>query len=114
MEGHVFVNPVDPNGSYMVMLCFKNGSLNRERVREAIGSGSWDEFNKLLASTEPGNGGSIGLYVAESEITPPLPRGDYRFNGSQEAVESFDAATEARALVEGMDLSMRPNPNPKL
>lgn len=29
LEGHVFTNPVDIKG-YMVMLCYKNGSLTRE------------------------------------------------------------------------------------
>ncbi|KAF8679139.1 hypothetical protein HU200_045905 [Digitaria exilis] len=29
LEGHVFPNPVEPGG-YMVMLCYKNGSLTRE------------------------------------------------------------------------------------
>lgn len=29
MEGHIFPNPVDTE-SYMVMLCYKNGSLARE------------------------------------------------------------------------------------
>jgi len=29
LEGHVFPNPVDTSG-YMVMLCYKNGSLTRE------------------------------------------------------------------------------------
>lgn len=29
LEGHVFPNPVDTKG-YMVMLCYKNGSLTRE------------------------------------------------------------------------------------
>lgn len=29
LEGHVFPNPVDTEG-YMVMLCYKNGSLARE------------------------------------------------------------------------------------
>lgn len=29
LEGHVFPNPVDTTG-YMVMLCYKNGSLTRE------------------------------------------------------------------------------------
>ena len=82
------------------MLCFKNGSLNRERVRESIGCDTWDAFNALLASTEPGNAGSVGLYVAEPEITPPLPRGDYRFDAQGSPVASFEAATEARALVE--------------
>jgi hypothetical protein len=29
LEGHVFPSPVDAEG-YMVMLCYKNGSLTRE------------------------------------------------------------------------------------
>ncbi|TKW23784.1 hypothetical protein SEVIR_3G009800v4 [Setaria viridis] len=31
LEGHVFPNPVEPDG-YMVMLCYKNGSLTREGI----------------------------------------------------------------------------------
>jgi len=107
-EGHVFVNCVDPRESYMVMLCFKNGSLNRERVRDAFTPAKdWDEFNALLSQTPPGNSGNIGIYVAESEITPNLPKGDFRFNQNGETVGSFEPAVEARALVEGMALSMR-------
>lgn len=33
LEGHVFPNPVDTEG-YMVMLCYKNGSLTREGMHE--------------------------------------------------------------------------------
>lgn len=106
-EGHVFVNPVDPNNSFMVMLCYKNGSLNRERIRTAVGSESWEDFNTLLEKSPPGNEGRLGIYVAEAEITPPLPRGDFRFDSGLGAVDSFPAEVEARALVEGSALSMR-------
>lgn len=33
LEGHVFRNPVDP-ASCMAMICFKNGALARQRVRD--------------------------------------------------------------------------------
>ena len=79
--GHVFVNPVDEN-AYMAMLwyfaliigiwnnyyiflepvcSYKNGSFAREKVRESCASGQWEEFDRLLDSTQPGNDGNIGM-----------------------------------------------------
>ncbi|KAK6160557.1 hypothetical protein DH2020_003938 [Rehmannia glutinosa] len=92
LEGHVFPNPVDTEG-YMVMLCYKNGSLTRE-------------------------GGKLGFYYKDHEIIPPLPVGYHRyllenFNGDtldgvkECEVAEFDAPSEVRALVEGQFLSMR-------
>jgi len=106
-EGHIFVNPVDPE-AYMAMLCIKNGSLTREYVRDMAASGSWDEFNRKLESTPPGNNGNIGFYIREPEITPPiLKTGIYRFDGAGRSVEAFDPAAETRAVVEGQFLAMR-------
>ncbi|CAI0464202.1 unnamed protein product [Linum tenue] len=92
LEGHVFPNPVDTKG-YMVMLCYKNGSLTRE-------------------------GGKLGFYYKDHEILPPLPIGFHRyilqnFNGaslegvSEQEVKEFDPPSEVRAIVEGQFLSMR-------
>jgi xylulokinase len=117
LEGHVFPNPVDP-GSYMAMLCYKNGSLTREDIRNQFAERSWDIFNALLDATPPLNDGKMGFYYKESEILPPLPVGYHRyvlgrddgnvFNhvGAQK-VPRFDNAAEARAIVEGQFLSMR-------
>ena len=58
-EGHVFVNPVDTS-AYMALLCFKNGSLTREAVRDEHCSKSWDEFVKMMAGEPVGNNGYIG------------------------------------------------------
>ncbi|KAM7279821.1 hypothetical protein ACFE04_006955 [Oxalis oulophora] len=110
LEGHVFPNPVDVEG-YMVMLCYKNGSLTRE-VK------SWDVFNKFLEQTPPLNGGKMGFYYKEHEILPPLPVGFHRyilegFTGDsleglkENEVPEFDPASEVRALIEGQFLSMR-------
>ena len=107
VEGHIFVNPVDP-ASYMAMLCYKNGSLTRERVRDTVAGGSWDTFNALLAAGKPGNDGAIGFYVDAPEITPSIPRsGTRRFGKDGARVPSFAPATEARAVLEGQFLSMR-------
>lgn len=117
LEGHVFPNPVDTKG-YMVMLCYKNGSLTREDVRDRCAEKSWEVFNKLLQQAPPLNGGKIGFYYKEHEILPPLPVGFHRYvienfkgetsNGvAERTVEEFDPPSEVRALVEGQLLSMR-------
>lgn len=106
-EGHIFVNPVDPSG-YMALVCYKNGALTRELVRDQAAGGSWDGFGKALASTAPGNGGCIGFYVRVPEITPPtLKTGILRFDGRGRQAKSFDSAVDCRAVVEGQFLSMR-------
>nr|CAB3458756.1 unnamed protein product [Digitaria exilis] len=92
LEGHVFPNPVEPGG-YMVMLCYKNGSLTRE-------------------------GGKLGFYYKDHEILPPLPVGFHRYiveslseassdNLIEHEVEEFDPPSEVRAIIEGQILSMR-------
>ncbi|KAL7116845.1 hypothetical protein ACP275_03G031700 [Erythranthe tilingii] len=117
LEGHVFPNPVDIKG-YMVMLCYKNGSLTREDIRNKCADKSWDVFNSFLQQTQPLNGGKLGFYYKDHEITPPLPVGYHRYvlenfnentlDGVKEReVTEFDAASEVRALVEGQFLSMR-------
>ena len=60
-----------PTGAFMGLTVFKNGSLARERVRDAFGM-SWAEFSRALASTPAGNGGRIFLPWYEPEITPPV------------------------------------------
>jgi xylulokinase len=106
-EGHIFANPVDP-ASYMAMLCYKNGSLTREEVRDRCTEGSWEDFNALLGINPAGNNGQIGFYFKEPEITPPmLKAGNHRFDEQGNPVDSFDPASEVRAIVEGQFLSMR-------
>ena len=106
-EGHIFVNPVDPK-AYMAMVCYKNGSLTREHIRNLAAGKSWDKFNAYLAGSSAGNDGNIGFYVKEPEITPPiLKTGIARFDAKNRKVKRFPAATEVRAVVEGQFLSMR-------
>ncbi|KAK9930048.1 hypothetical protein M0R45_027107 [Rubus argutus] len=119
LEGHVFPNPVDTK-SYMVMLCYKNGSLTREDIRNRYADGCWDRFNQYLPLAKPLNGGKMGFYYKEHEILPPLPvyacswfhryildnfTGDtLEVVSVREVEEDFDPA---RAVVEGQFMSMR-------
>lgn len=108
LEGHTFMNPVDPN-SHMTMLCYKNGSLARENVRENVtNGGDWNAFDALVATTKPGNNGNIGFFIDQPEIIPDIPdSGIRRFDENGNAVDSFEPAVEARAVIEGQMLSMR-------
>lgn len=92
--GHVFPHTLDALRVRMLMLCFKNGSLARERVRDqalataaaasAMATGaatstsasadlpraSWAQFNSALESTPPGNDGHMFFAFCENEIVP--------------------------------------------
>ena len=99
-EGHVFGSPT---GGYMTLICFKNGSLAREKIRERYGVKDWAAFGKLLAQTKPGNGGGILLPWFEAEIVPRVNRpGVHHFD-----LDEKDAAANARAIFEAQMMSMR-------
>jgi xylulokinase len=96
--GHVFGSPT---GEFMGLTCFKNGSLARERVRDAYGL-TWQRFSEALAATPPGNGGRLMLPWFEPEITPTvLDPGVRRHN-----LPADDAAANVRAVVEAQAMAM--------
>ncbi|XP_053321981.1 xylulose kinase [Spea bombifrons] len=105
LEGHIFCNPVQAQ-DYMALLCYKNGSLMREKIRDCCPSGSWEEFSKVLQSTSPGNNGNIGFYFDVMEITPHAI-GIHRFNANKQKVSEFPMDVEVRALVEGQFMAKR-------
>lgn len=104
VNGHVLRNPVDEN-QYMGLICFKNGSKTRERLRDVCASGSWDEFSRLLDLVPRGNFGNIGFYFDLREIHP-LCIGDFRYNKLDQRVESFTNEMEVRACLEGQFLRL--------
>ncbi|KAK0419367.1 hypothetical protein QR680_014106 [Steinernema hermaphroditum] len=103
LEGHIFADPVNPDG-FMGMLCFKNGSLVRDRVR---GRRSWEEVSELLKETTPGNDGKIGFYFDRDEILPSCSVGVFRFDSNGTPLETFDKRTEMRAILEHQCLAKR-------
>ncbi|OAD52555.1 Xylulose kinase [Eufriesea mexicana] len=106
LEGHVFCNPLDDE-SYMALLCFKNGSLTRERIRDSAAQGSWQIFNELLESTPRGNFGNLGLYFDAQEILP-FVIGDHRFNKANDEISRYSSKeVEVRALIEGQFVAKR-------
>ena len=98
--GHVFGNPA---GGFMSLICFRNGSLSREALRDELGL-SWDDFDVAgLAKTPAGNEGRTMLPFYGPEITP---RRDF-----SAPVRNFPddapAEVQVRALLEGQFLNMK-------
>jgi len=107
LMGHIWPNPVESQ-AFMALLCYKNGSVTRERIRNEVAEGNWDLFNQLLDSTPRGNFGNIAMYYDYPEITPHNRKGDFKFNKLNEKVAKFASIeVEARALVEGQFMAKR-------
>jgi xylulokinase len=90
-----------PTEGYMALLCFKNGSLARERIRREHGL-DWAGFSAALRETPPGNRGAIILPWFEAEITPNvLEAGARRFG-----LDPADGPASVRAVVEAQMLAL--------
>jgi xylulokinase len=98
-EGHVFGAPT---GGYMTLICFKNGSLARERVKDGYGL-DWAGFAKAIESAPPGNGGRMMLPYFEPEIVPKVLQPGVR----RHQLPEDDVAGNCRAVVEAQMMSMR-------
>jgi len=93
-EGVVFGAPT---GDYMPLICMRNGSLARERVRDMYGL-DWTGFSECLRKTEPGNRGKIMLPWFVEEIYPSL-EGVRRYGLAEDcACENVRAVVEAQAM----------------
>ncbi len=102
--GHVFGNPA---GGFMSLICFANGSLAREAVREKIGL-SWPEVERaLLTQSAPGNQGELMLPFFVPEMTPKVPEPRVELDGSADFRAYRAPAANARAVVEAQALSMQ-------
>ncbi|KAL1916969.1 uncharacterized protein VTP21DRAFT_5166 [Calcarisporiella thermophila] len=110
-EAHLLSHPLDHN-LIVAMVCFKNGSLAREYVRDKYAQKNWDRFNDLVMSTPPGCGDSHekktrnGFYYFMPEIVP-FARGVHRFEDGLRVIEFTDRDCNPRAVLEAQFLSMR-------
>ena len=92
------------------MLCYKNGALAREKIRDLHAGGDWMTFNQLVESTPPGNNGYMALYYPLPEIIPANVTGEYLFScrdpGIPESVDSIPSIAGPRAILESQLLSV--------
>jgi xylulokinase len=110
-NSHLLAHPTTSN-AYIAMLCFKNGALAREEVRDSYAGGSWTKFNELVNSSPPGNNGFVGLYFPLPEIIPSDLHGTFFFSTKDGlvqplAIEEFPDALHPRAILESQFLSIR-------
>ncbi|KAL0264651.1 hypothetical protein SLS55_000601 [Diplodia seriata] len=88
-----FMNHPTTAGLYMFMLCYKNGGLARENVRDALNAlagqpeKSWEKYNSTALSDavlgQPASDSKapmkLGLYFPRPEIVPNVKAGTWRF-----------------------------------
>jgi xylulokinase len=99
-EGHVFGSPA---GGYLSLVCLKNGSLAREKIREWYKVADWKKFGELVKSAPPGNNGAILLPWFDAETVPRVNKpGVRRFD-----LDEKDVAANCRAVFEAQALAMR-------
>ena len=121
---HFFNHPTT-KGLYMFMLCYKNGGLAREQIRDAISHFSssnqlWTKFDETarttlpLGQSSPSSPMKLGLYFPRPEIVPNLRAGTWRFNYApftKSLTESQDGwslpSDDARIIIESQLLSLR-------
>jgi sugar (pentulose or hexulose) kinase len=86
----------------MFLICFKNGSLAREQIKNRFGL-SWDEFSEILLRTAAGNLGRIMLPYFLPEITPLVLKPKVaRFGG----LTPDDVQAGVRAVAEAQVMAM--------
>lgn len=104
-ESHLMAHPTDPEG-FMGMLCYKNGSLAREFIRNEYASGDWDTFDKYLTEKEAILDDRLGFYYWMQEIIP-FAKGIYRFEKNKAVEEFQDKSVNVKAIVESQFMSMK-------
>ena len=102
--GHVFGNPA---GGFMSLICFRNGSLAREKLRDQYQL-DWSDFDQAaLTSTRDAAGTNLMLPFFSPEITPRHDFSAPVLQGSAEFESGTNPALQVRALLEGQFLNMR-------
>ena len=93
------------------MLCYKNGALAREMVRDKYAQSSWEKYNELVEASTPGNDKTLGFYFPLPEIIPPNVQGEFFYDisdpSSPVAKNIVPNEAHPRAILESQFLSIR-------
>ncbi|KAJ3757143.1 hypothetical protein EV360DRAFT_46658 [Lentinula raphanica] len=110
---HLLSHPTTAPDAQIAMLCYKNGALAREQVRDKYADYDWSKYNSLVEGQSPGCDGHIGLYFPLPEIIPPGVMGEFFFRASPSAPptpvpeEEVPRACQPRMILESQFLSIR-------
>ncbi|KAH3899025.1 related to Xylulose kinase [Saccharomycodes ludwigii] len=121
---HLFIHPTIPN-HYMGMICYCNGSLAREKIRDIVNDGngnSWDKFDEILSSSSnKSTVDEMAVYFPLDEIVPSVSKAIKRCKFDVETgkilkfVDSFgNIADDVKLIVESQALSCRVRITPLL
>lgn len=97
------------------MLCYKNGALAREQVRDKYTEANWDKFNELVEEAPAGNNGHLGFYFPLHEIIPPNIIGNFFFSTNSittetrppAALDAIPPTVHPRAILESQFMSIK-------
>ena len=89
----------DATGAFLPLACTLNGARILDAAKKVLGV-SYDEFDELALSAEPGAGGLVHVPYLEGERTPNLPEATGMLTGM--TLSSLTPANYARAAVEGL------------
>lgn len=118
---HMFKHPTMPH-HYMGMICYCNGSLAREKIRDAVNvkhkvaNNSWDKFDQILDQSDEFDQ-KLGIYFPLGEIVPnasaQTKRGLLK-DGEIRLVDQWDVDEDVSSIVESQALSCRLRLGPML
>jgi xylulokinase len=102
-DGHLFVSPTNEN-QYMMMACMKNGALIREKFKKLHAYDNWEDVDKFLNESNPGNNGIIGFFFDYPEISPAINVENFSLfqgkNGEEINIEKLKNEEIIRAVME--------------
>lgn len=102
--GHIFCNPA---GNYMCLICFKNGSLAREKVKEQFNM-DWKTFDgiaEIASVSTPVKNLMLPFYV--SEITPLIFEPIVRYFGDDDFISGENPKKTVPAIIVSQLLNMK-------
>lgn len=110
-SSHLLAHPTTYD-AHIAMLCYKNGALAREQVRNKYAGRDWAKFNDLVEHSPVGNNGLLGYYFPLPEIIPPNVIGNHFFlaqSGKVKRLSEEEVLQDAhpRAILESQFLSIR-------
>ena len=93
------------------MLCYKNGALAREKVRDEYAQSSWQKYNELVEASPPGNNKTLGFYFPLPEIIPKNAQGNFFYDISDPSCpvpkDTIPDKSHPRAILESQLLSIK-------
>ncbi|GME67498.1 unnamed protein product [Ambrosiozyma monospora] len=127
---HIFKHPTIP-GHYMGMLCYCNGALAREQIRDKINlkykvgkdEDPWAKFNSILDASKPLNDKlELGIHFPLGEIIPNAKPCERRFTFDSKAnklveltpAQAWSLEDDVASIIESQALSCRLRAGPML